>query len=256
MKEINSKLEYELGKVKPVYEGRLEIVHEDCTFVKTAEHTESSLEITVLCQKEKYENRRYEWTRFFVDKVLNKSEIENILSPLFRSRIIRRAKVWANGGTVFTMLVNDLTLNSLQHIIDDPQGYIKNYEASQEGEFATIFSPSLGDKSGKEVLLEIEEELKLVAKEAELVSYKRLTEEDTRKTFISSPEFSSQWLVPEEERILSVAITQGYFETPKRINIQELSEILGMSSSTLNSKLRLINRQVLDSFIKKASIHM
>ena len=42
----------------------------------------------------------------------------------------------------------------------------------------------------------------------------------------------------EDERILSTAISLGYFDIPKRITLDELSEILGIPKSTLNVKLR------------------
>jgi len=45
-------------------------------------------------------------------------------------------------------------------------------------------------------------------------------------------------LAPEDEKLISTALALGYFDVPKKITLDELSERLGIPKSTLNIKLR------------------
>jgi hypothetical protein len=131
-----------------------------------------------------------------------------------------------------------------------PFGEIVDYTASLDGERATVLSPPSENMSGKELLLKIEENLQETTKESELISYNRLTEDETLEAYMIPEIYERQWLDFEEGRILEAALTQGYFEVPKSITTDELADSLGMSSTTLNNKLRSINRRILDSFLR------
>lgn len=52
-------------------------------------------------------------------------------------------------------------------------------------------------------------------------------------------------LSTEENILLSQVIATGYYEQPRRVNLDKLSEILGMKKSTLNMKLRRIEEKLL-----------
>ena len=245
---LSERLEYGTGDDIAVYRGEFEIVHPQCAFVGTAEYLSRELDLEILNRNP--ENSYY-WARFFVETPLGESEIQQILKQWFDSNILRRARVWCNGATVFEVQTDDLVLNGLQRIVKLPFGEIVNYTASPSGEHAVVLSPSSGKLSGKELLLEIEEDLKKGAKEAELTSYRRLTEDETLDAYMMPEEYSGERLDFGEERILDAALTQGYFEVPKRINIEQLADSLGMSSTTLNNRLRSINRRVLDHFLRE-----
>ena len=59
------------------------------------------------------------------------------------------------------------------------------------------------------------------------------------------------WLAPEEVTILDAAIDLGYYETPKRITLNELAEELDFNNPTILSvKLGDINKKVTQRFIK------
>ena len=55
-------------------------------------------------------------------------------------------------------------------------------------------------------------------------------------------------LTERQEEILRTAYEMGYFEYPKKVNIKELSERLGMSISTLSEMLRKSERKVLEYY--------
>lgn len=59
------------------------------------------------------------------------------------------------------------------------------------------------------------------------------------------------WLASEEVTILDAAIDLGYYETPKRITLNELAEELAFNNPTILSvKLHIINKKVTQRFIK------
>jgi len=59
------------------------------------------------------------------------------------------------------------------------------------------------------------------------------------------------WLEPEEVTILDAAIDGGYYETPKRITLDELAEELAFNDPTiLSDKMHIINKKVTQRFIK------
>ena len=54
----------------------------------------------------------------------------------------------------------------------------------------------------------------------------------------SSALSTSATLTPKQERYFNTAMDLGYYDVPKRINLDDLSRILGCSKSTLNVALR------------------
>jgi hypothetical protein len=242
------RLEYGTGVEIPVYKGEFEIAHSNCAVVGTAKHLSRELELEILNRKPEHP---YYWVRFFIEDSLSELEIQHILKPWFDSSILKKARAWCNGASIFEILINDLVLNSLQPIVRLPFGEIMRYEASSDSEHAVVLSPSSERLSGKELLFEIEEKLKEEAKEAELISYKRLTEDETLIAYKALGECPGQWYDHEWERIVETARMNGYFEVPKRITIEELADSLGMNSAALHVKLKSINLQVLDRLLKE-----
>lgn len=70
---------------------------------------------------------------------------------------------------------------------------------------------------------------------------------ETRIISLRDPE-KEDLLTERQEEILKTAYELGYFEYPKRINIKELSERLGMSISTLSEMLRKSEKKVLEYY--------
>lgn len=244
MNDINfcPRLEYGTGTEISVYRGEFEVIHPDCAFVGTAKYLKHEVELEILNRPAE---GSYSWARFSLKNPLSESKIHHILTPWFDSNILRRARVWCNGATIFEVLVNDILLNSLQPIARLPFGGIVDWIAYSDLEHAIVLSPSSEEISGKDRLLDAEGKLKQEAKEAELMSYRRLTEAETFNTYTEPERDTRSWLALNEERILETALKEGYFESPKKITTEELAKLLGMSSTTLNIKIRSINRQVL-----------
>jgi predicted DNA binding protein len=59
---------------------------------------------------------------------------------------------------------------------------------------------------------------------------------------------SKQRLTSKQEKVLKSALELGYFDYPKRVTTQELSEQLGVAASTLNEILRRAERRVLKGY--------
>ena len=64
-------------------------------------------------------------------------------------------------------------------------------------------------------------------------------------------ELPELFLKADEIKILEEAVRKGYFDVPKRVTLRELQRELGISATVLNEKLRNINRQILDVFLRK-----
>ncbi len=58
-------------------------------------------------------------------------------------------------------------------------------------------------------------------------------------------------LTERQEEILRTAYEMGYFEYPKKVNIKELSEHLGLSISTLSETLRKSEKKVLEYYLSR-----
>ena len=55
-------------------------------------------------------------------------------------------------------------------------------------------------------------------------------------------------LTPRQRLIFDSALNEGYWDTPRRITLSALAELLGLSKSTLSVHLHKIEGVVLNSF--------
>lgn len=244
---MTTRIEFGRASDSPIYRGEFEISHKDCVFIGASERVDAELDLKVL-----YGNQEdsYQWVRFPVSMPLERSTIDGILGPLFATGKLRNARVWSNGGTIFEFLSYDEALNCLKEVWKLPFGSIGSYKAAWEVEKMIVLAPSTNQISGKELLLDYEEELKSFG-DAELLSFRRAREEDLARKIEPPADLSSPWLSPGDARILSIAIREGYFETPRRTTLDDLSLMLGIRRSKLSQKLRSINRQVLGRFVRE-----
>jgi hypothetical protein len=54
---------------------------------------------------------------------------------------------------------------------------------------------------------------------------------------------------PEEEQLLSVALSAGYYDEPKRCGVRELGDALGVSKSVVARRLRDLERRALERMV-------
>ncbi len=59
----------------------------------------------------------------------------------------------------------------------------------------------------------------------------------------------------EQESVMRLAETKGYFSIPKMMGIRELSGMLGMAPSTLDEVLRRAERKVVESYLRESNGH-
>ena len=57
-------------------------------------------------------------------------------------------------------------------------------------------------------------------------------------------------LTPEDEKLVATALALGYFDVPKKITLEELSERLNIPKSTLNVKLRSSIGRILERLVE------
>ena len=65
---------------------------------------------------------------------------------------------------------------------------------------------------------------------------------------VSTRSTGSRMLTPRQRVIFDSAMNEGYWETPRRITLSALAELLGLSKSTLSVHLHKIEGVVLNSF--------
>ncbi|MDG6907756.1 MAG: helix-turn-helix domain-containing protein, partial [Nitrososphaerota archaeon] len=58
-------------------------------------------------------------------------------------------------------------------------------------------------------------------------------------------------LTSRQEQIVKMALEMGYFEFPKKIRLEELSQRLGISAGTLSEILRRAEKHILTMYFKK-----
>ncbi len=72
-----------------------------------------------------------------------------------------------------------------------------------------------------------------------------------RIKFLAGGKFGDEMtLTPKEEKYLSEAYARGYYAVPRKMDLDELSGILGCSKSTLNVALRTAERKIICSYIE------
>ena len=65
---------------------------------------------------------------------------------------------------------------------------------------------------------------------------------------VSTRTTGSRMLTPRQRLIFDSALNEGYWDTPRRITLSALAELLGLSKSTLSVHLHKIEGVVLNSF--------
>jgi len=60
-----------------------------------------------------------------------------------------------------------------------------------------------------------------------------------------------QILTKRQKEVLEIALREGYYETPKRIYLAGLSEMLGVSPSTLGETLKRAERLVIEDYLNR-----
>ena len=75
-----------------------------------------------------------------------------------------------------------------------------------------------------------------------------LREEGTPYRVVSTRATGSRMLTPKQRLIFDSALNEGYWDTPRRITLSDLAELLGLSKSTLSVHLHKIEGIVLNVF--------
>ncbi|MGI6009283.1 MAG: helix-turn-helix domain-containing protein [Methanomethylophilus sp.] len=72
-----------------------------------------------------------------------------------------------------------------------------------------------------------------------------------RIKFLAGGKFGDEMtLTPKEEKYLNEAYARGYYAVPRKMDLDELSGILGCSKSTLNVALRTAERKIICAYIE------
>ena len=75
-----------------------------------------------------------------------------------------------------------------------------------------------------------------------------LREGDVPYRVISTKSSGSRMLTPRQRMIFDTAINEGYWDTPRRITLSALAEILDISKSTLSVHLHKIEGTIINTF--------
>jgi predicted DNA binding protein len=59
-------------------------------------------------------------------------------------------------------------------------------------------------------------------------------------------------LTPRQRNIVEYVFASGFYEYPRRSNLQKLSKTLGISSSTLGEMIRRAERKIIASYLRQA----
>lgn len=242
-------IDYISSDDNPIYYGEIEVIHDDCPFLSISDKLEKNLDLHILYGRSE---DSFQTVRFHLNQILGHSNIKNVLNDALNSKSIKDARVIVNGGTTFEVRCQDAPLNNLTKITDLPFGEIASYVAHPDRETYKLFSPTIGDINGKERLLEYEEKLGEYGT-ANLLEFRKMQRNDYAiNNFLNQHgKTPDVWLKSDELNIIKMAMANGYFESPKRVGLDELASKLNISRGTLSDKLRLINRQVLDRFVNQ-----
>ena len=75
-----------------------------------------------------------------------------------------------------------------------------------------------------------------------------LREREVPYRIVSTRTTGSRMLTPKQRLIFDSALNEGYWDTPRRITLSDLAELLGLSKSTISVHLHKIEGVVLNSF--------
>ena len=78
-----------------------------------------------------------------------------------------------------------------------------------------------------------------------------LREREVPYRVVSTRTTGSRMLTPKQRLIFDSALNEGYWDTPRRITLSDLAELLGLSKSTISVHLHKIEGVVLNSFAEE-----
>jgi len=232
----------------PIYQGEFVVQHRVCPFVSIAKMFEVEFPMEIISKVSSGIN-----VRFTLPQTVSMASIREIFREGFKRNIVKRVLVRIDGGSIFEVLTSDVAVKEPYQFRSLPFGDVFDYYVDSEEERFKVYSPSLEDLSGKERLFKLEKTLQKYGS-AELLSFKRVDKYEVINRYLDRyrklPEI---FLKPDEIRIIEEAVRRGYFDVPKRVTLKELERQMGISATVLNEKLRSINRQILDAFLRRIS---
>jgi hypothetical protein len=243
LKDLNELSVYK-AKDTPLYEGVFEVYnHKNCPLLLIARSLDSEILINVMRQGEKESH-----IRFSIDSPLHEIFIKDILKPLVKKHIISKANVWIGNNTIWEVDMAEEILQMTAKLINRPMAFFDNYLVSPEVEKFRLFLPG---NSGRKEILNLDRQFERLGWNAELIDFGKRDEIDIYKKAFDALERIPLWINPEEISIVNKAVSEGYFEQPKRIKLAKLADELNIPRSTLNRKLRSINRKLVMLTLKE-----
>ena len=65
---------------------------------------------------------------------------------------------------------------------------------------------------------------------------------------ISTRSITTRLLTPRQRQVFDIAIREGFYDTPRRITLTELADLLGVAKSTLSVQLQRIESTIIHTF--------
>jgi len=243
---MTENIEFLTDKDLPIYEGEFIVQHEVCPFVGIAKQYEIDFPMEILSEIRTDVN-----VRFVIPQTVSMASIREIFREGFKRGLVKRVLVRIDGGSIFEVLTSDIAIKEPYQFRSLPFGDVFDYHVDSEMERFKVYSPTVGNISGKAGLFKLEETLQKYGT-AELLSFKRVDRYELIERYLNKyRELPELFLKADEIKILEEAVRKGYFDVPKRVTLRELQRELGISATVLNEKLRNINRQILDVFLRK-----
>ncbi len=79
----------------------------------------------------------------------------------------------------------------------------------------------------------------------------RLKADKLPHRLVSTRNSRSRLLTPRQREVFEVATREGYWDVPRRINLTELAQVLGVAKSTLSSQLQRVESSVFHAFTEE-----
>lgn len=237
-------INYLSGNDSPWFEASYKVYPNESPLVKFAKVIDTDYPIHIVDPDEKGKQR----IQILIKKPLSSFVIkDSILNAWKGDTSIEQVNVVSESDTFIDMITKSKILGVVSDFATRPLHKVLRYHISQEFESFTLCA---NGSIGKNALLDLEEELESHGR-PEFEYMKKLEKaEQILNANINSFKRVSSWITPDDIIILEKALVEGYFDTPsKGINTNQLSELLNIPKSTLNRKLRSINRILADKFI-------
>jgi predicted DNA binding protein len=169
----------------------------------------------------------------FIDAVSDGANVDKLSKDIRNSNDVVSSELASVGTNRLVGAVTSKNCNVCSSIINSSSGYFVgpavtmtdcrlSYKLFMTGDAIPSFLQTLHDKG---VVYEISEIAKLSAK---------------------------QKLTSKQERVLKSALELGYFDYPKRVSTEELSDGLGIAPSTLNEILRRAERRIIKVYFEES----